>query len=107
MRSELVVPLSTSGWSATVRTSASAASGCDMIPPWHRPALRGRDGAPHCTPSGAGPVPVMMVPNPRRFAEVRHPAAVALGQGVGEDHGSALAFMSRGPEHRVAALTLA
>jgi diguanylate cyclase (GGDEF)-like protein len=49
----------------------------------------------------------MMVANPRISGEVRHPAAVAVGQGVGEDHGSALAFMSRGPEHRVAALTLA
>src|SRR4051812_1001259 len=49
----------------------------------------------------------MMLANPRRAADVRHPAAVAVGQGVGEDHGSALAFMSRGPEHRVAALILA
>jgi diguanylate cyclase (GGDEF)-like protein len=36
---------------------------------------------------------------------MRHPASVTVGQA--EDHGSALAFMSRGPEHRVAALTLA
>jgi diguanylate cyclase (GGDEF)-like protein len=38
---------------------------------------------------------------------MRHPAAVTSGSEVGEDHESALAFMSRGPEHRVAALTLA
>src|SRR3954468_10828630 len=36
---------------------------------------------------------------------MRHPARVTVGRA--EDHGSALAFMSRGPEHRVAALTLA
>src|SRR3954471_18794963 len=36
---------------------------------------------------------------------MRHPARVTGGRA--EDHGSALAFMSRGPEHRVAALTLA
>src|SRR6185312_1697084 len=33
------------------------------------------------------------------------PAPVTVGRA--EDHGSGLAFMSRGPEHRVAALTLA
>src|SRR3954449_6715990 len=36
---------------------------------------------------------------------MRHPAPVTVGRA--EDHGSGLAFMSRGPEHRVAALTLA
>src|SRR3954452_670126 len=36
---------------------------------------------------------------------MRHPTRVTVGRA--EDHGSALAFMSRGPEHRVAALTLA
>src|SRR4051812_8796874 len=49
----------------------------------------------------------MMLANPRRAADVRHPAAVAVGQGVGEDHGSALAFRGRGPDPRAAALTLA
>ena len=47
----------------------------------------------------------MTVANARNTAEIRHPAAVTAGHD--EDHGSALAFMSRGPEHRVAALTLA
>src|SRR3954463_15943286 len=36
---------------------------------------------------------------------MRHPARVTVGRA--EDHESALAFLSRGPEHRVAARTLA
>ena len=38
---------------------------------------------------------------------MRHPAAVMDGRAAGEDHGSGLAVLSRGPEHRVAATTLA
>src|SRR4051812_46117204 len=60
-----------------------------------RPATRRR-----ATPGG-----VMTLANALSPAEVRQAAAVTVGRA--EDHGSPLAFMSRGPEHRVAALTLA
>src|SRR4051794_1059619 len=67
-----------------------------MTSPWHR----ARRHAVRATPPR-----VMTLAFARRAAEMRHPAAVTVGRA--EDHDSALAFMSRGPEHRVAALILA
>ena len=99
MRSLLVAPLEISGWSASVRTSTSAGSRCDMRPPW-QPAVGDR-------------IPSRQVPKTvRRPVVVRHPAAMIgrwrrVPTGGTADAVPVSPAAGRGPEHRVAALTLA
>src|SRR5687768_8802851 len=91
MRSRLVSPFGISGWSASVRTSTNAGSRCDMPPPWQE---------------GGDPVTMRKTVRPR--AGLWHPAAMTGHWGTA-DRGTGTAGLppGRGPEHRVAALTLA